>query len=199
MKAIHLNRTVLIVGAFVALLAFPISAQAHPNVADPTGFWTGAAHPLTGLDHLCAIFAVGLWAAQRGGRATWLLPLSFIGTMVVGATVGIFSSPVAAVDQGIAASVLVLGLLIAFATDFPLILSAALVALFAVLHGHAHGTEMPATASGFAYGLGFAGSTSGLLVCGVGTGSLFKRFATTKLFRYAGATIVGCGVFLSLT
>jgi urease accessory protein len=198
MKAAHLNRNVLILGAFVALLAFPISAHAHPNIADTHGLWMGVAHPLTGLDHLCAIFAVGLWAAQRGGRATWLLPLTFAGAMIVGAVLGIISSPIAAVDQGIAASVLVLGLFIAFAADFPMILSAGVVALFALLHGHAHGTEMPATASGLAYGLGFAGSTLGLLAAGVGVGSLIQCSATKRLFRYAGAAIAGCGLVLCL-
>ena len=134
-----------------ALLLAPTLAHAHTGVGDTSGFAHGFGHPLTGLDHLLAMIAVGLWAAQIGGRALWAVPLTFVSIMAVGGALGIAGVPVPFVEQGIATSVLLLGLLIAFAVRMPLGFSVPLVALFAICHGHAHGAEMVASVSGLTY------------------------------------------------
>ena len=175
----------------------PTLAQAHPGIPGHThGFANGLAHPLTGLDHLCAMVAVGLWAAQRGGRALWLVPSVFVSVMVLGGALGMAAVPIPFVEPGIVASVLVLGVLIAAAVRLPLAVSLLVVGVFAVFHGYAHGAEMPATASGLAYGLGFAAATASLHLVGIGLGLLAQRFGSARLVRYAGGAIAACGVCL---
>jgi urease accessory protein len=185
--------------ALLLMLIFllPSLAQAHPGPPGHThGFANGLSHPLTGLDHICAMIAVGLWAAQRGGRALWLVPTTFVSVMIVGGILGMGHAGIPYVEQGIAASVLVLGILIAAAVRLPLSVSAAIIGLFAIFHGYAHGAEMPATASGFAYGIGFVVATTCLHLCGIGIGLLAKRFASANLIRYAGGAIAACGICL---
>jgi urease accessory protein len=136
----------------------PSLAQAHPGMPGHThGFSNGLLHPLTGLDHICAMVAVGLWAAQRGGRALWLVPTTFVSIMIVGGILGMGGVGIPYVEQGIAASVLVLGIFIAAAVRLPLAASMVIVGLFAIFHGYAHGAEMPGSSSGFAYGIGCGG------------------------------------------
>jgi urease accessory protein len=188
--------------ALPLVLIFLLSslAQAHPGPPGHThGFTNGLLHPLTGLDHICAMVAVGLWAAQRGGRALWLVPTTFVSIMIVGGILGMGHAGIPYVEQGIAASVLVLGILIAATIRLPLTASAAIVGLFALFHGYAHGAEMPDTASGLAYGVGFVIATVSLHLCGIGLGLLAKRFASPNLIRYAGGAIAACGVYLCLT
>src|ERR1035441_9451340 len=127
----------------VFLLFTCAGAQAHLIPGDVRGFGSGFAHPLLGLDHLLAMTAVGLWAVQLGGRARWLVPASFVGVMIVGATLAMSGLQVAFAEEGILLLVLVLGILIAIAARFPLAASMAVVGLFAFFHGHMHGTEMP--------------------------------------------------------
>ena len=181
-----------------ALLA-PSVAQAHLGAGPTHGLTHGFAHPLTGLDHMAAMVAVGLWAAQRGGRALWLVPLTFVSVMAVGGVLGVTGVPLPLVEPGILASVLVLGVLVAAAVRLPLVASAALVGVFALLHGHAHGTEMPATAAGLAYGAGFVAATALLHAVGIGFGLLASRLAGARLVRYAGAATVAVGLFLCFT
>lgn len=177
-----------------ALLLAPTLAQAHTGVGDTNGFAHGFGHPLTGLDHLLAMIAVGLWAAQIGGRALWAVPLSFVSVMAVGGVLGIAGVPVPFVEQGIATSVLLLGLMIAFAVRMPLGFSVPLVALFAICHGHAHGAEMPASASGLAYAVGFMIATAFLHCIGIGLGILIQRYTAAPVLRLAGAAIAVIGV-----
>jgi urease accessory protein len=191
-----LIRRVLPIFLFVLV---PALAQAHPGLPGHThGFGNGLLHPLTGLDHICAMVAVGLWAAQRGGRARWLVPATFVSIMIVGGALGVGQVGIPYVEQGIAASVLVLGIFIAAAIRLPLATSMVVVGLFALFHGYAHGAEMPATASGFAYGIGFVLATASLHLCGIGIGLFAKRFTTTQLVRYLGGGIAACGVYLCL-
>jgi len=179
------------------LFLVPSLAQAHPGMPGHThGFTNGLAHPLTGLDHICAMVAVGLWAAQRGGRALWFVPLTFVSVMMIGGALGMDGVQVPFVEQGIAASVLVLGIFIAAAVRLPLAASMAIVGLFAVFHGYAHGAEMPETASGLAYGVGFVVATALLHLSGIGLGLFAQRFASAKLIRYAGGAIAFCGIYL---
>lgn len=182
----------------VPLLLLPSLAQAHPGHGAATGLASGFTHPLTGLDHLCAMIAVGLWAAQRGGRALWAVPLAFVSVMTLGAIAGMGGYTLPFIEQGIAASVLILGILIAAALRLPLAASITVVGLFALFHGYAHGAEMPATASGFAYGVGFVAATAGLHLLGIGLGLTAKKLATEKTVRYAGGAIAACGLYLVL-
>lgn len=171
---------------FAAALAFvPAFAQAHPGHAAGAGFTHGFAHPMMGLDHLLAMLAVGLWAAQLGGRATWLVPAAFVSVMTAGAGLGMSGVHLPLVEQGIIASVLVLGLLIASAARLPLAASAALVGVFALFHGVAHGAEMPASASGLAYAAGFALATAALHAVGL----LVAKSTRGEWVRLAGAAI----------
>jgi urease accessory protein len=188
-----LQRTLLLSLIFFA----PSLAQAHPGAPGHThGFSNGLFHPLTGLDHICAMVAVGLWAAQRGGRALWLVPATFVSIMIVGGILGMGKVGIPYVEQGIAASVLVLGTFIAAAARLPMAASMAIVALFALFHGYAHGAEMPDTASGLAYGIGFVIATASLHLSGIGIGLLAQRFSSAQFIRYLGGGIAACGVYL---
>ena len=175
--------------ALVALAASP--AHAHPQVgAAADGLVLGALHPVLGADHLLAMVAVGLWAAQRGGRSTWVLPLAFVGTMIVGALLGASGVALPGVEQGILLSVLLLGALVAAAATAPAAVGALVVAAFALLHGHAHGGEMPATASGIAYGAGLALATATLHAAAVIAALALRRRAVGAVaLRVAGAAI----------
>jgi len=176
----------------------PSLAQAHTGVGPTTGFAHGLTHPVTGLDHICAMVAVGLWAVQRGGRALWLIPFVFVSVMALGGALGAAGVALPFVEKGIIASVLILGVLIAAAVRLPLLVSVFLVGLFALFHGHAHGAEMPDTASGLAYGLGFILATVGLHFCGIGLGLMARQFNSTNWVRYGGGAIAACGVYLCL-
>jgi len=176
-----------------ASLFVPIAA-AHTFGAHGAGFVSGITHPLTGLDHMLAMIAVGMWAAQLGGRARWAVPLAFVGMMALGAILAAAGLILPAVETGIAASVLILGLLIAFSSRMPVLLGMALVGVFAIFHGHAHGTELPQAASAVAYGLGMLLATVGLHAAGLGAGILFQRAAV--LLRVGGAMIAAAGVIL---
>jgi urease accessory protein len=181
---------------FIALAAFalPVLAQAHPGHDGHDITWdftSGAAHPLSGWDHLLAMIAVGLWAAQLGGRSRWLVPTAFVSVMTIGAVLGHTGFALAGVEQGIAASILILGLLIAAAVRLPATASMAIVGLFALFHGVAHGAEMPATAGGFSYGAGFVAATALLHAIGLGLGMALKNHA--KVARFAGGAVALAG------
>lgn len=177
------------------LAAFSV-ALAHSD-GSASGFSYGLAHPIGGLDHLLAMVAVGLWAAQLGGRALWAIPLGFVGIMALGSILGVTGVVLPLVEQGIVASVLVLGLLVLAALRLPLGAGLLLVGLFAVFHGYAHGTEMPQAVSGLLYGLGFAISTALLHLAGLGLGVLLQR-QQTQLVRLAGLAVLLGGVWVAL-
>src|SRR5437660_10938129 len=129
--------------AAATLTLVPTAAFAHPGIGDAHGFVQGFAHPLGGLDHVLAMVTVGLLAWQLGGRALWLVPASFVLAMAAGGALGMADIPVPFVEVGIAVSVIVLGTMVALGTKAPLAITMALAALFAIFHGHAHGSEMP--------------------------------------------------------
>jgi urease accessory protein len=161
--------------ALVATLALPTIAAAHPGHDGTPGFIHGFLHPLGGLDHILAMVAVGLFAARLGGRALWLVPASFVVTMAVAGIAGMAGLALPYVEAGIALSILVLGAAIALDTTMPVAAAMGLVAFFAVFHGHAHGTEMPETMSGLAYGAGFVAATAALHALGIGLGLVIGR------------------------
>lgn len=183
----------------VALLALtPFLAQAHPMHGQASGLASGLNHPFSGLDHILAMVAVGLWAAQLGGRSTWLVPAAFVSLMTVGGAMGMMGIYLPMVEAGILASVLVLGVLIAAAARLPLAASMAVVGLFAVFHGHSHGTEIPHAASGLAYAAGFVLATVALHACGIGLGLLVQKRLNAPALRAAGAAIAFAGICLWL-
>ena len=182
--------------ASIAVILAPSSAFAHTGVGPAHDLLHGLAHPLTGLDHILAMFAVGLWAAQRGGRAIWFVPLTFVLVMTLGGALGMSGISFPFVEQGIVLSVIILGVLVAAAIRLPLPISAGIVGLFALVHGYAHGAEIPSSASGFSYALGFAAATALLHVAGIGFGILTQRWHYSQLVRFAGAAIAACGIFL---
>lgn len=173
----------------LALLA-PALAEAHPFHGQAHSFSAGFLHPLTGWDHILAMVAVGLWAAQMGGRALWLVPASFVSLMVVGGALGMMGVPVPFVEPGILASVLVLGLLIAGAVRLPVVASMALVGVFAVFHGHAHGAELVGAASNVSCAFGFVLATALLHGVGISLGLLARQKLPAPALRIAGAAIV---------
>jgi urease accessory protein len=193
------RRTLAILIVPLLLLAWPTCAYAHPGLGDVNGIVSGLAHPLGGLDHLCAMIGVGLWAGQRGGRAVWLIPAAFLGVMAFGGLLGMLAVGLPFVEPGILASVCVLGILIALAIRLPLLLSVLLVGLFALFHGHAHGTEMSHTMSGLLYGAGFLASTALLNGIGLCVVAIAQQHRQDWLVRAAGTAVALCGVALTVT
>ncbi len=185
---------------FISILLLPSLSQAHPGIPGHIHGWgNGFIHPFSGLDHLLAMTAVGIWAAQRGGRALWAVPLAFVSMMAIGGMLGMAGmGQLPWTEQAIAASVFTLGILIVTATRLPLLASMAIVGLFALFHGYAHGAEMPATAGGLAYGMGFVAATLALHLCGIGIGLAAQRMNSRQSVRWAGAVIAVCGVYLCL-
>jgi urease accessory protein len=178
-----------------SLLLLAESAFAHPGHGG-SGFPAGIAHPLSGVDHLAAMLAVGLWAAQLGRRAVWLVPTAFIAMMIAGAGLAFTGLHIPFVEQGIAASVLIMGLLLVFAFRMPTWAGMTLVGLFAVFHGYAHGSEMQPTASALAFATGFVISTVILHAAGIAIGLGLAQFKQTAWIRVAGLSLVGCAALL---
>jgi urease accessory protein len=154
----------------LVLALTPSLAFAHVGIGGAGGIAHGFMHPISGIDHILAMVAVGLLAAHLGGRALWLVPFAFIAMMAVGGALGVAQIEMPYVETGIGLSVVVLGIAIAAGANPPVAVAMALVGLFAIFHGHAHGAEMPETASGFAYGLGFVIGTALLHAIGLGLG-----------------------------
>ncbi|HEY8470570.1 MAG TPA: HupE/UreJ family protein [Longimicrobiales bacterium] len=183
--------------AAVLLAAVPSVAAAHPDTVIPHGFLHGFEHPLSGWDHLLAMFAVGLWAAQRGGRAVWVLPLTFVAVMVGAGAIAMSGAALPGVEAGILASVFVLGLVIALAARVPGAAALALIALFAAFHGAAHGSEMPAGVGGVTYAAGFATATAALHLAGAFLGISLQRGLREPhqvWVRVAGASVCAAGL-----
>ena len=156
--------------ALIALLTIllPTAALAHPGHGDTVGLAYGFMHPIGGLDHVLAMVAVGVFAFVLGGRALWLVPASFVGMMAAGFLLGAAQVEVPFVELGIALSSVVIGGAAARGRPMPVAAAAALVGVFAVFHGHAHGAEMPANAAGFEYAVGFMLATALLHLLGIG-------------------------------
>ena len=184
------------IAAAILALSVAGTAQAHIISAQGGGLGAGFAHPFTGLDHMLAMIAVGLWASQLGGRARWAVPLAFMGAMMVGAGLALAGVRLPMVATGIASSVLVLGLLIAFAARLPVAMSAILVGAFAVFHGHAHGNELPQAASEALYGAGFLLATGALHVFGLALGAQMHRLLKPAWLRALGSGIAAAGLVL---
>ncbi len=160
-------RPIALAAALLAVSAAP--ALAHLDPADHGSFLSGVSHPLFGLDHILVMVAVGLWAGMLGGRALWIVPGAFVGTMAVGYFLSLVGLPIPFVEPMILASVVALGLLVAAAVRLPVAVGAILVGLFALFHGYAHGGEL-GVAAALPFGIGFALSTAFLHAAGIGLG-----------------------------
>jgi urease accessory protein len=180
-------------GLAVSSLAGP--ALAHTGVGTVHGFGAGLMHPLTGLDHLLAMVAVGLWAGLIGGRARWAYPLAFVAMMIAAGLWGMSGSSLPGVETGIAVSVVILGLAIALKAAPPLAAGTAACAIFAIFHGHAHGAELPEGASSLGYAAGFVLSTAALHGVGLALAGVLAARAPL-LARVAGGGLVLAGVAL---
>ena len=191
MKASHSIR--LFLPIVFALL--PTAALAHAQVGSATGFLTGFMHPLTGLDHIIAMVAVGLWGAQLGAPAIWMLPVTFPMVMAFGGFLGLIGIPIPGVEIGIALSGILLGAAVMTESRPPLWGAAALVAIFAICHGHAHGAELPPGTSGLTYSIGFVVATGLLHACGIGIGTAHRWSYGRLALRALGGLISVGGVF----
>jgi len=176
----------------------PSFALAHPCLCHADSLAAGFSHPLGGPDHLLAMVGVGLWAAQLGGRSIWALPLGFMSALAVGGALGMIGPPVPLVEPGILGSLIAIGLAVALAWRVHAAAGFALVAAFALLHGYAHGSEMPGTASALSYALGFLAATGLLHMTGIATGLVARHLGKPLLTRGAGAAISATGILLML-
>jgi urease accessory protein len=178
-------------------LLVPALAHAHPGHS-MSSMAHGFSHPISGLDHLLAMLAVGLWAGQLGGRARWQVPAAFLGVMILGGLLGMTGVSIPAIEQGIIASVLVLGVLIVAAVRLPVVLSMTIVGAFALFHGVAHGTEMPADASELSYAGGFTITTALLHLAGLGVRMIASEARQLRFVRLAGGAIAVGALFLAI-
>lgn len=175
------------------VIAWP--ALAHEQQGQAAGFVTGLLHPVSGLDHVLAMVAVGLWGAQLGAPAIWLLPVTFPLMMAFGGFLGLIGVLLAGVEIGIAASAILLGAMVALQARPPVAVAGLLVAFFAVFHGHAHGTELPPGQSGLLYSLGFVVATGLLHAVGIAIGLIHRWSSGRLLLRGAGVVVTLAGVF----
>jgi len=178
------------------LVLMTSSAFAHSESGVGIDFLGGFKHPISGLDHLVAMVAVGLWGAFLGAPAIWLLPVVFPLVMAFGGALGVLGMPLPGVETGIAISAIALGAMVAFAARPPLWIAAILVGAFAIFHGHAHGTELPIGADAIAYSMGFVIATGMLHVGGIAFGGMSRWPAGQIAVRAAGGVIALIGVAL---
>ena len=172
----------------------------HDEVRGGAGFVTGLLHPALGFDHLLAMLCVGVLSVQIGGRAIWYIPGAFVAVMILGGYLGMSGIPVPAVESGIAISVLVLGAAIMFGNKISRWLALGCVGVFAIFHGHAHGTEMPLVADPLFYGLGFVIGTATIHLAGVSVGFLARRSETGHIrLRFGGVMISVVGAYFLLS
>lgn len=182
--------------ATAALAAlWPALAWAHIGQGRAEGFLAGLRHPVSGLDHVLAMVSVGLWGAQLGAPAVWLLPVTFPMVMALGGMLGLVGLPLPGVEAGIALSGILLGFSVAAEWRPPLGVAAVMVGFFAVFHGHAHGSELPPGANGLLYSIGFVVATGTLHAVGIALG-LVHRWGWGRLaLRVAGGLVAAAGAF----
>jgi len=178
-----------------AYLLWATSAYAHVDRGEAAGFLTGLQHPWSGLDHILAMIAVGLWGAQLGNPALWVLPVTFPMVMSFGAMMGLLGIPVPGVEIGIAVSAILLGTMVLAEVRPKLVIAAVLVGIFAIFHGHAHGTELPLGQSGLLYSMGFVIATGVLHGIGIAIGLIHHWPFGRIVLRCTGGFIAVMGVY----
>jgi len=180
----------------LALMTLALPAQAHTGEGVAGGFIAGFLHPVSGVDHLLAMVAVGMWGAFLGRPLIWMLPVTFPLMMVVGGVLGIGGIPLPLVEIGISASVIALGLSVAAAWRAPIPVAVLIIGIFAIFHGHAHGTELPQAAAPEAYAMGFVISTGLLHITGIALGLVTKLPRGVMALRAGGAAIALAGIWI---
>lgn len=179
----------------VMMLLWPLMAGAHVESGQAGGFISGLIHPVSGLDHVLAMVAVGLWGAQLGVPALWLLPVVFPMMMACGGMLGLMGMPLVGVEVGIAVSGVVLGALILGEIKMPIMGAVLVVACFAVFHGHAHGTELSSGQNAMLYSLGFVIATGLLHGVGIGIGLIHRWDVGRRVLRGAGGLVMAGGLY----
>lgn len=191
------TRVLLLMGFVAAFAIFTPSAFAHVGHGAAAGFLSGLEHPWSGLDHIAAMLAVGIWGSQLGAPAVWVLPVVFPMVMAVGGFLGLIGLPVPGIEIGIALSALLLGAMVCCEARPKLAIAGTLVGAFGLCHGLAHGTELPEGESALLYSIGFVLATGGLHACGIALGLIHRWPSGRIALRGAGALIaVGGALFL---
>lgn len=178
----------------LVFLLLPFAASAHTETGVVGGFLSGFKHPVSGLDHMAAMFAVGIWGVFLGGRAVWILPVVFPVVMAIGGAAGILGLPLPGVEPGIALSAMVLGLMVALAVKPQLWIASVIVGIFAIFHGYAHGKELPKSDNALAYAVGFVIATGVLHLAGIAFGELTRWPKWRIAVRLCGGGIAAIGV-----
>ena len=178
-----------------ALAVVPATTLAHQETGQAAGFLAGLAHPVSGIDHVLAMIAVGLWGAVLGPPAIWVLPVAFPLVMAVGGLMGLLGFPLPGVEVGIAVSAIVLGAMVLAEVRPPLWLAAVIVAFFAIFHGHAHGRELPDGTSALLYSLGFVVATGLLHAVGILLGAAHRWAGGRRVVQAAGGGVALAGLF----
>ena len=187
-KACHLLLTL-----FLSLC--PLTAFAHQRGGEAIGFVSGFEHPISGLDHILAMVAVGLWGAQLGAPAIWVLPVVFPIVMALGGMMGLMGIKLPGIELCIALSAVALGFAVFREARPKLWIAAIIVGFFAIAHGHAHGSELPVGADSLLYSIGFVIATGLLHATGIGIGLVHRWTAGRVALRLAGAIVAMGGVF----
>jgi len=168
---------------------------AHPGTGEAAGLLSGLLHPVSGLDHVVAMVAVGLWGAQLGAPAIVILPVTFPMVMALGGMLGLMGVGLPGIEIGIALSGVLLGVMVIVEARPPLVWATALVGFFAIFHGHAHGTELPANQSAIFYSLGFVVSTGTLHATGITIGLMHRWKAGELALRALGGVVTLVGLY----
>ncbi len=187
--------------ALAAALVIPSAALAHVGSGGAAGFIHGFAHPIGGPDHVLVMVAIGVIAANLGGRALWLVPGTFLLAMALGGALGIGGVTLPRTELAIAVSLIVLGLAVATRTILPTFSAMALAGIFAIFHGHAHGVEMPPDGSWSAYAAGFLAATGLLHATGIAIGVVLTRLSEPVLrgvLAASGGAMVLTGFIIML-
>ncbi len=179
----------------IPMLLWAEAAFAHVTNGEAGGFLSGFRHPISGLDHVLAMVAVGIWGAQLGSPAIWVLPVAFPMVMAMGGMLGLMGVPLPGTEIAIAVSAILLGAAVLFEIRPALPLAALLVAFFAIFHGHAHGTELPPGQSGLLYSMGFVIATGCLHAVGISIGVVHRWLWGQRFLRFAGAGVAMGGFF----
>jgi urease accessory protein len=189
------DRQLLPIAPWALLLLWPLAGLAHIQSGEAGGFVSGLSHPVSGLDHVVAMVAVGLWGAQLGAPAIWMLPVAFPMMMAFGGMLGLIGLPLPGVEIGIAVSAIVLGALVMGEVRPPLKVAVLIVAFFAVFHGHAHGTELQPGQNALLYSLGFVVATGLLHAAGIAIGLIHRWDPGRRILQVAGGLVMASGFY----
>lgn len=195
MKQFNCPTFPLFLWIIIVAFFYPLYAWAHVEGGVAGGFLTGLQHPVSGLDHVIAMLAVGLWGGQLGAPAIWLLPVVFPMMMAAGGMLGLLGIPIPGVEIGIAVSAVILGFMVLAEARLKIQLAMVIVAFFAIFHGHAHGTELPTGQSGLLYSIGFVSATGCLHGMGIALGTIHNWRAGRLALRGTGSVICAAGIY----